>query len=149
MSNQFKEGFKIFIMALIALLIFLGFIFGVNSVGEKMRDVLADPGVTVEMAPVVIKNVVASWYDSENCLGCREDRLMKNGRVLDGAAFTCAYNYAPLGTMLVLRVGEKTAVCEVTDRIGRDERIDLTPAVFERLASLDQGLVKVEIINKK
>lgn len=90
--------------------------------------------------------IIASWYSIEDCLGCRADRIMANGKILKDDEFTCAYNYAALGTKLKLKYKNKEIICEVSDRIGIDDRIDLTPAAFNALAPLENGLIKIEII---
>lgn len=113
----------------------------IQSVEIKNDEVIGEPAS--------IGTFTASWYSVDGCIGCRADRLMANGRRLDDRAATCAFNHAALGTRLILRAGDKTAECKITDRIGRSERIDLTPAVFEKLAPLSSGLVAVQIIIKK
>lgn len=88
----------------------------------------------------------ASWYSKKHCLGCNPQRIMANGEVLDDNKHTCAYNYANLGDKLILKYGDKQTWCIVTDRIGIDKRIDLTPIVFKKLAFLDKGIINIKII---
>ncbi len=92
------------------------------------------------------KTITASWYDREHCLGCRKDRLMANGEKLDDAAMTCAYNGVKLGTKIKIRYQDKEAECVVADRVGKQGRIDLTPAVFNKLSNLKVGLLEVLIL---
>jgi rare lipoprotein A (peptidoglycan hydrolase) len=88
---------------------------------------------------------IASWYSREQCLGCRSDRKMANGQVLDDNAATCAFNKVKLGTKVKIVYGDKAAECIVADRIGIMGRIDLTPAVFEKMGPLSSGLLEVEL----
>jgi len=87
---------------------------------------------------------LASWYDEEHCLGCREDLLMANGETLDSQKPICAFNDLPLGTWLKITYKNKTAYCEITDRVGLD-RIDLSKSVFQQLADLKVGIIRVKI----
>lgn len=98
----------------------------------------------------MIDSIIASWYSVDHCLGCSEERIMANGQPLNDSEITCAYNKVSLGTMLIIRHFDKEIKCPVTDRIGYNDRIDLTPAAFTALGfDLDNGLGKVEIFVEK
>jgi hypothetical protein len=90
--------------------------------------------------------VNATWYDREHCLNCRKDLLMANNEPLRNDQPTCAYDGYPLGTRLILKYQDKTAECVITDRIGRPDRIDLLPVVFSKLAPLEKGIIRVELV---
>lgn len=93
--------------------------------------------------------ITATWYSREHCLNCSPNVIMANGRPLNDEGLTCAYDGAPLGTLLLLTysgsLGPQAASCTVTDRIGRDDVIDLTPAVFSQLENLDKGKITIEV----
>lgn len=132
--------------------IFVVFLLGIlllkiNNSFEYVRPCEPAQEKQEEAKPVDIKlingrKMEASWYSIEHCLGCREDRLMANGEKLDDNKITCAYNYAPKNSKVRVRYGDKEIECLVTDRIGTDSRIDLTPAAFRQLADPDKGVLK-------
>lgn len=90
---------------------------------------------------VVTYRGIASYYSREGCVGCREDRLMANGKPLDDSKLTAAYNRAPLGTIITVTNPEagKSAQIVVTDRGG-----------FERLGRIiDLSVASKSAINCK
>lgn len=103
---------------------------------------------------------LATWYGTGEgeCVGCSENVVMANGQPLDDTAFTCAFNYAPLGTRLrVTNLSNRLSTeCLVTDtggftaakyaRNGQTRIVDLTKAVRDSLAAGGTTEVIVEII---
>ena len=92
----------------------------------------------------------ASWYgeSDEECLGCREDRIMANGEVFDETALTVAFNRVPLGTVLLIRnpVTSHIVYAEVSDTGGFEPLgriIDLSKAVKEYLDCTDLCYVEI------
>ena len=101
-------------------------------------------GWMVWMTSMKPHNLVASWYDAPG-------GTMANGKIFDGEAYTCATRDWPLGTKLLITSGRRVIRVTVTDRINKrfaGKRIDLTPAAFEKLAPLDQGLVNVKVARR-
>ena len=95
---------------------------------------------------------IASWYGG----GEKLNEFTANGERFDPNALTCAsWNYL-MGTFLKLeQIGgsqkeglNKSVIVRVNDR-GPAKRlnraIDLTPAAFSQLASLEKGLIQVRI----
>lgn len=114
----------------------------------SMKEIsVIEPKIYLESPKIlpVGEKWTASWYSRDECLGCRGDRLMANGQVLDDNAATCAFNKVKLGTKIKIVYGDREAECVVTDRIGIMGRIDLTPAVFEKLGNLNDGLLIVSL----
>lgn len=94
-----------------------------------------------------------SHYSVAGCLGCRTDRLMRNGEKLDDSKATIAFNKLPMNTMVKITNTDngKSIVAKVTDTGGfeRHNRIaDLTPAVYEYLETkTDKSIVIIEEIS--
>ena len=92
----------------------------------------------------------ASWYGEadDECIGCRADRIMANGRVFDEGGLTVAFNRASLGTMLKIRnpfTGQGVVV-EVTDTGGFEPLgriIDLSKGVKEAIGCTDLCYVEI------
>lgn len=99
----------------------------------------------------------ASYYSLEGCIGCRNDRKMANGEVLDDTRLTVAYNRAPLNSYLqITNVNtQKTVIAKVTDRGGFENHgkiVDLSVATKEALGCGDVCKVMIlpyEEITKK
>jgi len=94
----------------------------------------------------------ASWYSRSECVSkANPNALMANGKPLNDAALTCAMWDVPFGTRVVVRSGERSVTCTVTDRgpakrLVRSGRvIDLSRAAFQRLGDLRAGLIPVEV----
>lgn len=99
----------------------------------------------------------ASWYGNGEgeCLGCHPQQIMANGVKFDDNEFTVAFNWAPLGSLVMV---ENTAngykvVAEVTDTGGftdlEDARIiDLSKRVKNELGCSDLCQVRVEELNE-
>lgn len=104
--------------------------------------------------PAKAETLTASWY-SEASLKKEgtwktSKGIMANGKKFDETKLTCATRKYPLGSKLHVTnhsTGLSVTVI-VTDRIGKrfaNTRIDLSKAAFKKIASLDKGLVKVEV----
>lgn len=84
--------------------------------------------------------VTATWYQTPG--------IMRNGERYDPLALTCAVDdsrWAEMQGKRITLVGpEGTVEVEVTDTgyLGAGN-VDLTPAAFERIADLDDGVAKV------
>lgn len=75
---------------------------------------------------------------------------MANGKQFDETKFTCASRLFPLGTTIeVTNISTRARVCvKVTDRIGKrfaTTRIDLSKSAFQKIASLKEGLIDIEV----
>lgn len=74
-----------------------------------------------------------------------EGQLMANGRPMNPRAMITAHPSLPLGTRLKVVHDGRSVVVKVTDRGpwygGRV--LDLSPAAFSRIASLDHGIARV------
>lgn len=70
--------------------------------------------------PEMPLNGKASYYTLKGCIGCRDDRKMANGEVLDDTRVTVAYNRAALNSYVVItnRNNGKVVTAKVTDRGG-------------------------------
>lgn len=104
--------------------------------------------------PVRATLTKASWYGKE-----LRGSLMANGEPFNPDAYTCASWDYPFGTVLVVRritlaghaLGDAVVV-RVTDRgparrlAYKGRRLDLSRAAFEKIASLDEGVVWVSFI---
>lgn len=102
--------------------------------------------------PKVIRGK-ASWYGNSQaeCLGCSPDRITASGSKFDEVRFTAACSRRwPLGTALMVRYREKMVRVTCTDRGGFETKygrvLDLSKASFAQLASLDQGVINVEVM---
>lgn len=86
--------------------------------------------------------VTCSWY-GEFFAG----RLTANGELYRTSALTCASNQHAFGTRLLVTAGARSVVVRVNDRTARQfsHRVDLSPAAFQQLAPLKQGLVQAEV----
>lgn len=98
--------------------------------------------------------LTASWYSVDSLkregTWAYSKGIMANGKKFDDNALTCATRLYPLGTALKITNIEnnKFVYVIVTDRISKrygDTRIDLTSTAFRLLASLDSGLIKVNV----
>jgi len=101
--------------------------------------------IAVATSPVLAFTGDATWY-AEPYVG----RPMRNGDVYTGTGLTCAVDGIVwrmfAGKMLLVCAGMRCVTCTVTDT-GRlwqaGVALDLSPAVFARLAPLAQGRVDV------
>ena len=88
--------------------------------------------------------LIASWERFDDA-----GHLAANGQPFNPSAMTCATRRWPLGAILrVEDVHNHSAVTvRVTDRTARKyaNRIDLSPAAFEKLNGLALGLCKVTV----
>jgi rare lipoprotein A len=82
-----------------------------------------------------------------------QSRKTASGERLDNTALTAAHRNLPFGTVVTVRnlANGKTVRVRINDRgpFVRGRVIDLTRAAFSRIASLDEGVVKVEIMAAK
>lgn len=96
----------------------------------------------------------ASWYSVESLK--REGTWkhskgrMANGHIFSDSGYTCATRFFPLGSILRVQTRDlsRSVIVRVTDRIGKrfaKQRIDLSKAAFEKLSSLDKGLINVYV----
>jgi len=78
-----------------------------------------------------------------------QGRKTASGERLDNSALTAAHRSLPFGTEVVVRnpANGKSVRVTINDRgpFVRGRIIDLTRAAFARIASLDRGVVKVEL----
>lgn len=78
-----------------------------------------------------------------------QSRKTASGERLDNTAMTAAHRSLPFGTVVTVKnlASGKSVLVRINDRgpFVRGRIIDLTRAAFSRIASLDQGVVKVEI----
>ena len=100
------------------------------------------------------QELTASWYSvaslkQEGTWRYSHGR-MANGHIFNDNAYTCATRLFPLGSLLRVKsntTGYSVRV-RVTDRIGKrfaKTRIDLSKIAFEKIANLNQGLIKVKV----
>lgn len=79
-----------------------------------------------------------------------QSRKTASGERLDNNALTAAHRSLPFGTVVTVRnpANGKSVRVRINDRgpFVRGRIIDLTRAAFSRIASLDKGVVKVEIL---
>lgn len=85
----------------------------------------------------------SSWYgelDSE-CLGCRTDRLMTNGKRFNDSARTVAFNRLPMGSMIRVTNTEngESMEAEVTDT-GGFEGVSVNGKSDPRIIDLSKSL---------
>ena len=79
--------------------------------------------------------------------------MAANGKSFNPAAMCCATRQWPLGATLIVTDSHNgsSVVVTVTDRPARrfKNRVDLSPAAFEKLNGLDLGLadVSVKLVN--
>lgn len=123
------------------------------------------PSPTIEPSPIptptpsptpkpkkIIKGYV-SHYSVDGCLGCREDRLMRNGEKLDDTKATIAVNGLKMNTRVLVTNTDngKSIEAKVTDTggFGRHGRVaDLTPVVYKYLETkTDKSVVLIEVID--
>ncbi len=78
---------------------------------------------------------------------------MANGQQFKETEYTAACNIYPLGSQVQVRSlqrGARDSVVQVriTDRVSTKypNRIDLSPAAFDRLGDRKQGLIQVEVV---
>jgi rare lipoprotein A len=78
-----------------------------------------------------------------------QGRKTASGERLDNSALTAAHRSLPFGTEVVVRnpANGKSVRVRINDRgpFVRGRIIDLTRTAFARIASLDRGVVKVEL----
>lgn len=86
--------------------------------------------------------LVASWYGEPY-----HGRLAASGERFDQEAMTCAHRSLPFGTLLFLRLGERTAIVRVTDRGPwiKHRDLDLSKAAARQLGMLEAGEAIVEV----
>ena len=100
------------------------------------------------------QEITASWYSvaslkQEGTWAYSKGR-MANGKIFKDEGFTCATRLYPLGTTLIVTSNKnlQSVTVKVTDRIGKrfaKTRIDLSKIAFEKIANLNQGLIKVKV----
>lgn len=100
------------------------------------------------------RTMLASWYDEKSLVTegtwKHSKGVMANGQRFNSSNYTCASRDWRLGTVLSvtnLRSGVRVLV-RVSDRTAKrfkGKRIDLSRAAFEKIAPLEQGLVKVDV----
>lgn len=87
---------------------------------------------------------MASYYAQK-----LQSRKTASGERLDNNALTAAHRSLPFGTEVAVKnlANGKSVQVRINDRgpFVRGRVIDLTRAAFSRIASLDKGVVKVEI----
>jgi rare lipoprotein A (peptidoglycan hydrolase) len=97
----------------------------------------------------------ASWYSEASLKKEGTWRIshgiQANGKPFDETKLTCATRLFPLGTniKIVNRVNGRSVIVKVTDRIGKrfaKTRIDLSKAAFQKIASLNQGVINIEVV---
>ena len=106
---------------------------------------LISVALIVAIAPLLAFDGDATWY-AEPYIG----RAMRNGEVYTGTDATCAVDTMVWrmfkSRMLLVCAELRCTTCTVTDT-GRlwqaGVALDLSPAVFARLAPLDQGRVRI------
>lgn len=112
-----------------------------------------EPSPTPTPTPKILKQGYVSHYSVDGCLGCREDRLMRNGEKLDDTKPTVAINGVKMNTWVKITNTDngKSIEAKVTDTggFGKYDRVaDLTPAVYEYLETkTDKSVVIIEEIN--
>ncbi len=88
--------------------------------------------------------MLASWQRFDDA-----GHIAANGKPFNPAAMTCAVRGWPLGTTLIVRDTHNglSVVVTVTDRpaLKYSNRVDLSPAAFEKLNSLPLGLCEVSV----
>lgn len=94
----------------------------------------------------------ASFYTTAECsTRANPKALMANGHPLDDNKCTAAMWDIPFGTKVVVRRGDKSVTCEITDRgpakrlVRAGRIIDLSRASFLRLGNLREGLIPVTV----
>jgi rare lipoprotein A len=100
----------------------------------------------MKAAPSEIKGI-ASWYGEE-----LRGRPTASGEPFNPDDMTCAMWDIPFGTIVTVTLGNKSVKVRVNDRgpakrLGR--KIDLSKAAFEKLTSLEAGLVTVKLTYKR
>ena len=82
-----------------------------------------------------------------------QSRKTASGELLDNNAMTAAHRSLPFGTEVTVKnlSNGKSVRVRINDRgpFVRGRIIDLTRTAFSRIASLDKGVVKVEIMAAK
>lgn len=115
-----------------------------------MRFVIAI--LLIMLATQAQAEIRASWYSEQSLK--REGTwktskgIQANGQPFNENALTAACRMYPLGARIrVTNIKNgKSVVVKVTDRIGKrfaTSRIDLSKAAFQKIASLDQGVVPI------
>ena len=98
-----------------------------------------------------VAQVEATWYSKKySCVGEYAQCIMADGGIFSDGLEVCASRTYPLGTNLHLLRGDRTAYCQVRDRIGPNpaftKRLDLSPSVFQKLAPLSEGKILLDVI---
>ena len=97
--------------------------------------------------------LTASYYDEASLIHegtwAKGEQRMANGERFNENNLTCATRLYPLGTRIKVTnlQNGKTVITTVTDRVGRrfaETRIDLSRSAFQRIASLQTGLVPIK-----
>ena len=98
-----------------------------------------------------VRSGTASWYSHASTLAEGNSGIQANGQVMNDTEYTAAsWDYA-LGTVLVVRMGHRRVQVRVTDRgphrrlYRRGRILDLSPAAFQALAPLSDGVIPVTI----
>lgn len=83
--------------------------------------------------------LVCSWYGETG-------RKTASGEPYDTSALTCASNRFKFGTRLRVTAGGRSVDVRVNDRTStKHERLDLSPAAFQKLSDLRTGLIEAEV----
>lgn len=113
---------------------------------------ISEPTPTQTPTPGIVRGR-ASYYSRAGCLGCSPTLTMANGKPLDDAGMTVAYNRAPLGTKLIITNEEsgQSAQAVVTDTGGFERHgkiVDLTIAVRDAIGCGSSCTVIIEIMEE-
>lgn len=86
--------------------------------------------------------LVCSWYGE-----AFRGRPTASGELYDPSALTAASRQFPLNTRLRVSAGGHSVIVRVNDRTSQRfaDRLDLSPAAFQQLAPLSQGIVKASV----
>ena len=95
--------------------------------------------------PVVGQAAIVSWYGNYF-----HGRITASGETDNQWGYTCASNYHKIGTKLLVTnpANNKSVVVRVNDTGGFKKygrTLDLSRGAFLKIASLNQGIVKVKI----
>lgn len=85
------------------------------------------------------QQIYATWYDLHG-------RRTASGQLMDRFKLTCASNFYPIGTNLIVSYKCKSVRVLVNDRGGMSNNIiDLSKGAFLKLAPLRKGKIKVYV----
>lgn len=86
--------------------------------------------------------VDATWISND-----LHGRTMADGAPYHkGSFYICACNYYPLGTRLNVHFDEKFIQVKVCDKTDEKTYIDIAPNLFRILAPLEEGRIRVRIV---